>query len=219
MLIRDTEALDKIVRQKALEERQEQINSWIAQQTINSVYMLDEKTDPTLIRYRLGKTMTTEELEPRLLKLVPTLQFEFHPRNKTKKALYNVDQRGKIYLGAYESNAMGPMPERSIMTFKYEDVPDPTFFKDGPDKKFIDRKDLPAFDEKTGEWKDPDALLPGFIRVKKPHGLAVRGWRSILIRLVLEGLTTPEAVEREFGSDDTPEWKGHMGKGPIIRPW
>jgi hypothetical protein len=71
-----------------------------------------------------------------------------------------------------------------------------------------------------GRWaqKDPDKR-PGWRKRVSAWGEWKRGWRSLLIRAVVARLLTPQQVENEFLADNTPEWKGNMGKGPKTTPW
>lgn len=72
-----------------------------------------------------------------------------------------------------------------------------------------------------GKWqlKDPNVRGPGWIKHLEPLGEQQRGWRSVLVRLVASGVLTTAQVESNFGNDNTPEWKQHMGFGPATRPW
>ncbi len=72
-----------------------------------------------------------------------------------------------------------------------------------------------------GKWalKDPGVRGPGWKRHVEPLGEKRRGWRTVLVRLVGEGVLTVSQVVKEFGNDNTPEWKQHMGYGAFTRPW
>lgn len=157
----------------------------------------------------MGRPMLASELELRLGKLNSRLMFEHNPYNNTKKALYHVDQRGKEFVCAYEA---GMMPERSVFRVKVDYVPE--------DVEHIDRKDLGPQELIPGRGFVPkDGKNPYMKRVLIPWGEQMRGWRTVLIRLVAMGLLTPTQVETTFGADNTPEWQGQMGKTPLQRPW
>lgn len=71
-----------------------------------------------------------------------------------------------------------------------------------------------------GRWVCLDrSALPGMKKVTLPFGEFKRGRNTVLLRLVKAGHLMVDQVEREFGGDDTPEWKGHTGKGAVVRPW
>lgn len=55
----------------------------------------------------------------------------------------------------------------------------------------------------AGQWK----------WVAIPHREIMRGWRTVLLRLIQKGLIALEAVERIFGAGDRESWKILTGKG------
>lgn len=152
---------------------------------------------------RVGTPLFPADLETRLLKLNPHLGFEVIEGNPTHKRIFIVDQRGKVPVCVYENSLM---PERSVAKVKILEVPDPRF-------GVIDRKDMPNLE------KDPDALRPGWRRVAVPWGEKTRGWRTVLVRLIQAGLISVAGAENEFGSDETPEWRQHTGKGDYTTPF
>lgn len=71
-----------------------------------------------------------------------------------------------------------------------------------------------------GRWiYEDESKLPGMERKVLPFGELLRGWRTCALILVREGHLTPMQVEREFLADDTPEWRGNIGRGPKTRPF
>ena len=152
------------------------------------------------IGQRLGRQMFPKELEKRLQNLNPNLYFEVIPENPTHKRASILVPDGKKHLVVYENSLM---PERSIPKIRTMEVPDPTF-------THLDRKDMP---------KDPGALRPGWRRVQIPWGESKRGWRTVLVRLIQAGAITVTQAETEFGSDETPEWRQHTGKGEFTTPF
>lgn len=71
-----------------------------------------------------------------------------------------------------------------------------------------------------GQWVyDDDAQLPGMKTLVQPWGELLRGYRSILVKLVQWRVLTPHQVETEFLRDNTPEWAGKMGHQAVTRPW
>jgi hypothetical protein len=186
------------------------------------MYLDDPSTDPTNAPARFGRAMSASELENKLAKLNPKLRFLYPDLslNPSKKVLAIEHPDGSLEkLFPYES---GIMPERSIMSRKVLDVPDSRLIgKTSTGAMFhIDRRDLPPHEiTRTGVEFDPSVPLPGFRRVSVPWREEVRGWRTVLLRLIAMRLISPEGAERVFGSDNTPEWKGSTGKGRKERPW
>lgn len=67
--------------------------------------------------------------------------------------------------------------------------------------------------------KDENSGRAGWIKEVVPVGESVRGYRTCALMCVAAGVITAQQAEKAFGSDNTPEWKQHTGKGPITRPW
>lgn len=213
MLVKDSQWLEKAAAQAQLESYRAQILAWAQLEAENCKYLLDEKTDPTFIPRRLGRPMHHEKLEGKIKKLVPGMKFIWGPLSDvigTKKMVLYGPQGEVRWECVYNT---GMMPERSILARKTRDVLDTNL-------KTWSRKDLPKYEFVPGEgyrW-DPDAPPPGFKRVEEPHREVRRGWRTILLRLIVESIVPLTAVERVFGSDSTPEWHGHT-RGQVTRPW
>ncbi len=80
-------------------------------------------------------------------------------------------------------------------------------------------------------WTTKDgSLRPGWryedqLWGENPDDPAARGWRTVLCRWVAIGLSrgvpfpTPQEIEREFSSSDSPQWAKYMGKQKIISPF
>lgn len=225
MLIRDeAKQLDHGFLEAA-EEKRAGVEAWVKNELANAIF-LNDPYDPTNAAARWGRAMSSDEVEKRIKKLVPDAKFHVNPRNLSKKYM-TVENRGTVLV--YEN---GRIPERSIMSRVLKETMDPSILRKG--KFHIERADLPkhevvphvvtangdVFHEGLGHtiW-DPSRPIPGMIRTEIPWSEAIRGWRTMLAKLVKDGLTTPAAAEREFGSDNTPEWAGAMGKRDKSRPW
>lgn len=71
-----------------------------------------------------------------------------------------------------------------------------------------------------GEWIfEPDAVLPGMKKIVHPWGEFMRGYRTILLRLVIDRYISPAQAETTFLRDQTPEWAAGMGHHAKSRPW
>ncbi len=159
--------------------------------------------------------MTSLELEAKLLKLNAAFHFEHNEFNPTKKMIYLVDRRGKVPLFPYES---GVMPERSIMNTKEEMVPVDDVFDNNNFK--MNRKDLgkQTWDEEKKEFTS-STPNPYLRKVLIPWSEKTRGWRTILIKLVIAGVITPRQAEESFGAADNREWQNSLGKASHNLPW
>ena len=207
MLVKDTEFIERAKSQAAVEAYREQVIAWARLEEANCSLLLDPDTDPTFIPRRLGRTMTHEELERKIKKLVPAMQFVSGPGTQilnTKKMILLGPDGQERWSCIYN---IGVIPERSICARMQKDVLDLS-------KVVYSRADLPKYEFVPGEgyvW-DPTTPAMGFKRVDIPHREIKRGWRTILLRMIVEDVLPLAAIERVFGSDNTPNWQQHTGK-------
>jgi hypothetical protein len=105
----------------------------------------------------------------------------------------------------------GWTPEHSIMMLVEKEIADVDVLSR---RKSISRADLPKSEYIRGEGFvfDPTVTRPGFRKIKQVGREVTRGWRTVLIRLLVQGVITLTDVERVFGSDNTPNWAMHTGK-------
>lgn len=192
--------------QNSKEQTQERVNQWIKQQEAMSVYIKDDELSPCLVSKQLGKKMSPRDFEIKLRKLNPSLFSIVNPYNSKKRMLY-ITENGKIRGVCPFENI--DMPEHSIVAVKEERYPDPNLA--------LDNEGSPIYD-RTDANKDPENY--GWMTQLIPWHEAFRGWRTVLIKLVQEGITTPSQVELIFGSSDRTEWAYGMGKRDNkVTPW
>jgi len=214
MLVKDSEAIEKARKLAKLEAYREMIENWARLEAANCQYLLDERTDPTFIPGRIGTPMTHEELERKVRRLVPGMQFIYGPLTEvkgTKKMALTGADGAEIWSCVYNT---GMLPERSIMARVSKDVLDTS-------KATFCRADLPKYEFVPGEgyrWDD-STPAPGFKRVDLPYKEIRRGWRTVLLRLIVENVVSVDAIERVFHSDNTPNWQQHTGKKDHRLPW
>jgi len=214
LLVKDSAAVEAARKRAALDAYRETVANWAKLESANCQFMLDPKTDCTNIPSRLGSPMTSETLERRIKKLVPRMQFLSGPLSDIKgtKKMVLPDANGvEIWSCVYNT---GLLPERSIRARVTKDVID-------PDAKSVRRADLPKYEFIPGEgyrW-DETQPAPGFKRVELPSHEIRRGWRTVLLMMIVGGVASVDAVEREFYSDDTPSWQQHTGKKNHGIPW
>ena len=202
-----------------IEIKRENLKRWIEAENAAQVYIDDDKADPTLVARQMGKPMAPRDLEAKLKPLLgPNYLFEYLPdpnkpldRPRMKQITKVLPNGTKERVLLYHNDVM---PEHSIMSRRTEDVPDMTANK-------LDRKDFPKaeWNGKEFVW-DKTTLKPGYKRVTKPARELFRGYRTILLRLVLEGHLGLPSVENAFGSDNRREWaaKAH-GRSEFATPW
>lgn len=223
MLVKDETRITMWRNALAREAERDRQRKWAADVLEHARIMLDPGTSPTNWERQYGKRLSSQELETLLLKLNRNFVFEVVDLNPTKKRLFFVKpDQTREQLCLYENRDFSnPMPEFSIFDWRYEEVID-------PDVKFVDRKDLsfqwkglevetdeksPNFGDVRGEgYTFNQDIRPGIIRVRRPWHEIVRGWRTVLARVVEKGYATPEAVERLVGPSVREAWAEKMGK-------
>lgn len=197
MIVNDTERQIKV---GAGDARAEQLDNFLhlSQQEVRDHIHVARIQDQS----KFGRPMWPKEFEDRLSRLNASFIFEVIDQNPTKKRLSIEKLTGKKFIAVYENTLM---PERSIPKLREMEVPDPNW-----DHSKTSRLDISP---------DEKALKPGWRRLTIPWGEYKRGWRTVLVRLIQEGHITVTQAETEFGSDDTPEWRQHTGKGAYTTPF
>lgn len=206
LVIKDT---DKQIFDKAdflRKKHEEEKRLWALEQEKNCIYLENENEDPSNIQQQLGKFMLTPEFEKELLKILPSLKFEFHPTNPLMKALYHISGEEKKYICAYHADLL---PEHSIVKVKKEIVWDPDHTQP------LKRSDLPKHQWVQGKGYVFEGIPPGWKEITIPWGELKRGWRTVLLKLVKEGLMTVTQAET-FGTPTSKfgqkAWSYHLGK-------
>jgi len=208
--VRDEANIKRSLYLQNIEKQKQDKIRWAKEQEEDCVFIDNDYISPANEERQLGKVMLTVDFENKLKKLVPTIHFEFNRFNPSMKAYYVRRGGNLVYLGAYHA---GYMPEHSIVKRKMEMVWD---YK--ATEKPLNRKDLPKSEWVPGKgivW-DETVTRPGWKKIYKPAGELKRGWRTVLIKLVLEGLLTPHQVEKNFGEPSSSfgkrAWAYHSGK-------
>jgi hypothetical protein len=214
MLVKDEALIEKHVQAAAYEAEHDRILN-AAEAEMRLATYIEEGDDITNLVHQLGNPLAPEEFEKRLAKLAPALKFEVHPTNNTKRCAYLLDQRGKYCVAVYENSIM---PEHSWFSCKTEFVRD-------MEVTCIERSELPKHEIVTDADGNPDVVFepgvagPGLRKVVRPHKEILRGWRTALIKVLLERVASLDAIEREFGSANRASWAGHTGKTAVTTPY
>lgn len=203
--------------QKA-EQYREELKRWIYDQLKDNQYIMEDGRCLARLVDQIGTPMSASALEEKLKKHFPNLVFVVNPNNPAMKMMY-VRRNGALDpICAYHN---GIMPEHSVMRMKEILVPREEFIR-GPGIGHVNHKDLPL--EKTefvpgAGYVDQDGVPLGFRRELRPWGEEIRGWRTVLVKLVVSGIATPAQIERIFGSANRRAWAEHMGKREKSLPW
>jgi len=209
----------EIIRQEIAKE---QFTNWANLQAENSEYLDGTIADPTNALARLGRPLTATQLEGKLKKLNPALEFiwEYGAIRVPRRVVCVVEQGIRKELFPFEA---GLMPERSVMVPVRKEIPDATHFsRSAGVLAHLNRRDAPKSEFVPGTglvWDTRDNTPFGFKQVTIPWSEKIRGWRTVVLRLIILGLLQPASVARTFGDDYTPEWAAGLGKRDIKRPW
>lgn len=207
----ETRLRDAIITPQRRHEAQ--VEEMLRAEAQNCVYVRDGEVAPADAGRQLGTPLTSADVEARLAKILePGFVCVDHPWNETKKLVVR-----RLPSGTQETICVyerGLMPEHSIMRIKVEEIRD-------VDQKHLSRADLPKYEiSPTGEiiW-DPTKPKPGWKRVERLWGEKVRGWRTLLIRLIQARAISLSDAEKYFGSDNRPQWAANTGKQQLLLPW
>jgi hypothetical protein len=214
VLIRDEATIANMTAGEALDAHRQDIQDTIDLKTQAKV--TDFANSPTNPMRQWGNAMTMEAFEAKLATILPAFVRIFdHPTNPNVRCMHLALPDGTLeYLQV--SWGKGLLPEHSIMYTKYEDVPDLSIkeysARDMPKGEFISEEEGWKFDTSAGP-------LPGYKRVETVNAEAVRGWRTVLLKLILLKVITPSQAEIVFGADDRREWANKTGKQNAPTLW
>ena len=198
MLIRNDESLFRTGLMDEAKKRDAAAQHWVAEQLGQGRVLDDMDMSPTNMDRQMGRMMTGPQLEVIMKKLNQNLHFEVHPNDSALSVVYQLMPDGsRKYISAYQRLWM---PEYSLFKVNYEEHPDPD----------IPRRNIGGISAEVIERGSKPMR-----RVAVPWGEAVRGWRTVLVYLVRNRLTTPDAVERVAGASDRASWAAHTGKDAV----
>lgn len=169
-----------------------------------------------------GRVMSTEEFEKKLSTIAPHLVFRSYG-DPTKRGVYwnygTEKQKGL----AFENSSN--MPEFSIFEPVIRELQNQIV---ASDSFRLSGKDLPKH-EIVPEERDAagnitrqadihwDGPLPGMENVEHAWREKVRGWRQLLVMLVIEGQITIADMERTFGSANRLGYARYLGKHDSVQ--
>ena len=152
--------------------------------------------DITDIQLQMGSSMFTNDFAKKLKAILPAVIWEIHPTRKTKSLFY---LHGKLLVaGEYPW-----MPEWSVCKESYERLP-----AHSPDKIT------------TKEGYDVEYFHPGvptMQTVAVGYFEDIRGWRTVLLKIFLQGYLNLTQMENVFGRGHRASWARTLefyGVGP-----
>lgn len=215
MLIKDSEQFLKTLVSAQFEAQDAKLRQWEEESVANSILVKDGDLNAGNAAYQMGKAYTNFEFEAKLQKLNPNFRFNTFKNKEGQPArgIWLLTPEGMKSIMGY---GVGLIPENSIRRVYYKDIREK-----GVKKIHIDRSEIKAdWDNENKEFKfDTSKPMPGFRRVWLADRELVRGWRTVLLRLMQEGYLKLTDVEREFGISDRQTWAYGTGKAGADKPW
>lgn len=138
-------------------------------------------------------SVSNPERQMGMIKDYRVLDRELRELNPQIRLIPNPDNPTKAFVviqGIKRFATERTMPEFSIMATVEEEVP--------------------IFENRVMSLDDPSMEV-----VKRPGREILRGWRTLLLRLVKFGFLSLGDVERKFGSCERPSWVHHTGKQKV----
>ncbi len=210
MLTRGTEDVAKTLAMDQVEFARHQTLQYLIEQEQNCpTISQSDGVDLTEKGQQVGKSLLHATFERKLKKLVPALIFKDSPNPKLRSVFIKYPGGHLEYITCHPR---GIIPEHSIMRKITKEVLDPAFV--ASKNKTIDRpspEDHVEVEDETSPFGyrlefNPNMKRAGMKYVPQGFGELERGWRSVLLRLIVNQHTTVDAVERVFGSDHRAEW-------------
>jgi len=218
MLTLDSEALERHRQQMMIQQETDAMTRYLEDQLRVGYYVDDQGMLRCNMKAQMGKPMSTFDFEQKLGKIARNAVFKPHPTNNTKRVMYyHIGHPEESYI-VYENSLT--MPEFSVFAPKERKiqrnyVAHPSFR--------LSSKDLPKY-EVIPEERDEagnitrefeikfDGLLPGEDMVIDPWNEVIRGWRKVLIDLVLNQVISIADMEQAFGSANRRSYVSYLGK-------
>lgn len=218
MLVKDTETIEQHLAAARFQQENEALARYLEDQLKPpGGYGDDQGLKRCNPEAQRGRTMSTEDFERKLSSIAPQLVFRSYG-DPTKKGVYwNVGKPNQQGL-AFENSLS--MPEFSIYELVQRELQNPIV----ADENFrLDARDLPKYEivpeehdaegnitrEADIHWYDS---LPGMDLQEDAWREKVRGWRQLLVMLVIEGQISIADMERVFGSTNRRGYALYLGK-------
>jgi hypothetical protein len=222
MHLKTSEKQFQVVEQgDRVEAQKQKLLDYIAQEQSHVVLIDNKLVDPTNSTKQLGNYMESSLFEKKLVTILPPSCFFLD--NPWKAGFRAVVRRASISTWYVDYETLCPyergiLPEHSVMQLVEKEIPDPDVISR---RKSISRKDLGRFEFKKGEGYifDERDVKPGYKRIKQLGREVKRGWRTILLKLVIANVITLTDAERVFGAPDDIRWAAQAGKQKLLLPW
>jgi len=233
----DAEKRDFISLQDRAEDQRAAAQKYIADQYSHNIYALNGYVNTVDSIARLGSPLTWEEFERRLKKLPHGDKLVFVGYVRPFRFVSVLGANGERYnISAY--GRVPNIPEWSTMDIKEIVVPDMSVkhlaFRDYPELEWRGDRSVGLDNvlNQKGFHTVDGSLKPGWkteyqMIGENPNDPWSRGWRTVLSRWLKIGAgsrglipyPSPAAIEKEFGTADSPQWAKHMGHQHVDSPF
>ena len=187
MLTKDTKVQERQKRGDSIETQRNLLSAEDEATRADFRAFERSKEDPTNAERQKGRQMSVDDFGAKLRKVVPEVSWAIHPYKFDKSVFMIGSERKHIVCGEYPV-----MPEWSVLTPVYEDFPAHSPIT------------IPSKDGIPIEVFHPG--IPLVNRVPTSFTESRRGWRTVLMRFILDGLASLPRVERVFGVGDRASW-------------
>jgi hypothetical protein len=209
MLTRTDDDVAKVLMMDAVAYQRHQTLAYLVDEEKKCPVVSKDGVDLGQKDQQLGRALSHTTFERKLKKLIPQIVIKDSPNPTLRSVFFKLPTGQLTYVTCHPR---GIIPEHSIMKKVVKEVLDPEFMatKDRELSRPSD-EDVVRVEDKESPLGfrydfNPEMKRPGMKYVVQGHGEQERGWRTVLLRLIVSRYTTVDAVEREFGADTRAEW-------------
>lgn len=220
MIVKDGQRLERDRRLKASELETDKARLTQAQNSESLAAILDDPETKIVTEEKaVGRVFTEKEFEKKLLRCNPNFRFFRGKYDTSMKYIGVQTPDGMEYATCYPADFI---MEHSLMKVVEEPVRDFSIGNPHLDNSpRISRKDVEEAIDKARKNGEPvqRTQAMGWKILKRPDIEVSRGWRTVLLRLLMDGWVTLAAVEKEFGFSDDRNWQEKTGRRQQTLPY
>lgn len=219
MLVKDEAALKRDKLEKSGEQETEKVWNIQKTNTESLAKVLDDPDIRVLETNHSGVVLSEAEFEARLLRLNPNFRFFRGKLDNSKKYIGLETPGGLEYITCYPACFI---PEHSLLRIVEEDVRDYTV--GNPHLPGSPRIDAGAVREAAEKSRKSGAPVErtqamGWKKIRRVDEEISRGWRTVLLQLLIRGVVSLTDVEREFPETPDKNWQEKVGRRQSTLPF
>jgi hypothetical protein len=215
MLIKDTETTQEHIKQMKFQEDNLKLAQYLEDQLTPGLPFDDQGKLRLNKEAQMGTPLSTEVFEKKLASIAPSVVFKPHWKPSKRTLRYGPSEEHFI---VYENSQA--MPEFSVFSPRTRRLQTSETTKPG---FRLSRADLPKYEYIPPEYdtlgnmtREPDIIwdgpLPGEQDITEGWNEDLRGWRTVLVQLVLNGVISISDMEKTFGSANRRSYALYLGK-------